>query len=129
MDKPIIACDMTEAPDTPAERIAEYRRLFGQHLLGRDRSAAGRLRFRLRAADGVEEWVRDLAAREKACCPFFEFSISTVDGAVEWDVSVPDGEMAQAVLDEFDRTTSGADEDWDGVRDRLSGLGFPVTTR
>jgi hypothetical protein len=129
MDKPIIACDMTNAPDTPAERIAEYRRLFGQHLAGRNRSSAGRIRFRLRAEEGVEAWVRDLAAREKACCPFFEFSVSTVDGVVQWDVAVPDDEMAHAVLDEFDRATSLEDEDWDGVRDRLSDLGFPVTTR
>jgi hypothetical protein len=124
-----IACDMTNAPDTPAERMAEYRRLFGRHLLGRDRPAAGRIRYRLRAEEGVEAWVRDLAAREKACCPFFEFSLSTVDDVVQWDVSVPDDEMAHAVLDEFDRTTSVEEEDWNDVQGRLSDVGFRVTTR
>jgi hypothetical protein len=125
MDELIVACDMTNAPDTPQERMAEYRRLFRQHLLGRDRTA-GRIRFRLRAEDGVAAWVRDLSAREKACCPFFDFELSTADGVVRWDISVPDDEMARAVLDEFDRTTSGEDENWDGVRDRLTDLGFPM---
>jgi hypothetical protein len=125
MDELIVACDMTNALDTPQERMAEYRRLFRQHLLGRDRTA-GRIRFRLCAEDGVEAWVRDLSVREKACCPFFDFELSTIDGVVRWEVSVPDDEMARAVLDEFDRTTSGGDEDWDSVRGRLSDLGFPI---
>jgi hypothetical protein len=37
-----VACDMSGAPDTPAERLEEYRRLFDGFLLGRERSAAGR---------------------------------------------------------------------------------------
>src|SRR5215217_5034839 len=70
MDQPRttpIACDMTDAPDTPEERIAEYDRLFSRTFVGRERTPAG-IRFRLRADDGVEAWVRDLAAREQACC-------------------------------------------------------------
>jgi len=45
MDQPITAplgatpimCDMTGAPDTPEQRVAEYGRLFAQYLLGRER--------------------------------------------------------------------------------------------
>jgi predicted HAD superfamily Cof-like phosphohydrolase len=95
-----VACDMSHGRDTPAERLAEYHRLFGRTLAGRERTAAG-IRFRFRAGPGVEEWVRDLAAREKACCPFFGFDI-TADGAeVCWDAAVSDSDAARAVLEEF----------------------------
>ena len=64
-------------PPTPRiERLAEYRRLFAHAaFLGRERTAEG-IRFRFRAEPGIEEWVRDLAAREKACCAFFAFDIT-----------------------------------------------------
>jgi hypothetical protein len=127
VDPPVIACDMTDAPDTPEERMAEYHRLFGQHLVSRERTAEG-IRFRLRADDGVEAWVRDLLAREKACCPFFDFGLATVDGILRWDVTVVDDDLARSVLDEFYRATATTGEDWNGVRRRLTDLGFPVTT-
>src|SRR5690348_13208400 len=76
-----IACDLSEAPDTGPQRMAEYQRLFTTAFVGRERTAGG-IRFRLRADDGVEAWVRDLAAREKACCPFFDFDVTTADGEV-----------------------------------------------
>jgi hypothetical protein len=63
---PPIICDMTGAADTISERMAEYRRLFTQSLLGRDRTGTG-IRFRFRADKGLEDWVRDLADREQAC--------------------------------------------------------------
>jgi hypothetical protein len=91
---------MTTASDTPDERIAEYRRLFGEALLGRERTPEG-TRYRFRAAPGVEAWVRDLAAREKACCAFFAYEVSVRDGEVLWDAAVPDNEAARALLDEF----------------------------
>jgi hypothetical protein len=126
VDAPVVACDMTDAPDTPEERMAEYGRLFGQHLVSRERTAEG-IRFRLRADDGVEAWVRDLLAREKACCPFFDFELATVDGVLRWDITVDD-DLARAVLDEFYRATSTAGEDWNGVERRLTDLGFTITT-
>jgi hypothetical protein len=123
-----IACDMSDAPDTPEERMAEYHRLFGQHLVSRERTADG-IRFRLRADDGVEAWVRDLLAREKACCPFFDFELATDDGTLRWDVTVVDDDLARAVLDEFYRATTPEGEDWNGVRRRLTDIGFTVTAR
>ena len=95
-----IACDMTGAPDTLPERLAEYRRLFGTALVGRERTADG-IRFRFRADDEVEAWVRDLAVREKACCGFFTFVVTRDADAVTWDASVVDDDMARAVLDQF----------------------------
>lgn len=115
MSQPPIACDMTNAPDTGPERMAEYRRLFAEAFVGRERTSAG-IRFRLRAGPGIEDWVRDLAAREKACCPFFDFNVTTDDDEVRWDASVVDDDLARAILDELyalplaaqrERTTSG----------------------
>jgi hypothetical protein len=100
--RPPIICDMTGAPDTPAERLAEYQRLFARSLLGRDRTAAG-IRFRFRARPGLEDWIRDLARREKACCAFFSFEVSASGQEVWWDASVIDDDMARQILDEFYR--------------------------
>jgi hypothetical protein len=82
--------------------MAEYRRLFGEHLTGRRRTAAG-IRFRFRAGPGVEGWVRDLARREKACCAFFDFSVTTDGQEVCWDASVADNEAARQALADFYR--------------------------
>jgi hypothetical protein len=124
---PVVACDMTAAPDTPQQRMAEYGRLFTQHLVGRERTVAG-IRFRLRADAGVEEWVRDLSAREKACCPFADFTIATVDGQVAWDITVIDDDTARAVLDEFYRVPETMGEGWTGFERRLTDLGFTTRT-
>jgi hypothetical protein len=124
---PVIACDMTNAPDTPAERTVEYGRLFTQHLVGRERTAAG-IRFRLRADVGVEAWVRDLSAREKACCPFADFAVTTVAGEVRWAVSVVDDDTARAVLDEFYRLPETVADGVAGMQRRLTGRGFVITT-
>jgi hypothetical protein len=94
---PPIACDMSGAPDTAAERIREYGRLFETALVRREPTASG-IRFRFRADPGVEDWIRDLAAREKACCAFFTFAISRAGDEVHWDASVPDDDAARAVL-------------------------------
>jgi len=99
---PPIICDMTDAPDTAAERVAEYERLFTQALVGRDHIATG-IRFRFRADDGTEDWVRDLAAREKACCAFYDFDIAVHDDEIWWDLRVPDDPVAHELLEDFYR--------------------------
>jgi hypothetical protein len=97
---PPILCDMTDAPDTAAERLAEYERLFLGALVGRQRSEEG-IRFRFRADPGLEDWVRDLAAREKACCAFFSFDITAHGDEVWMDASVVDDDLARQILDEY----------------------------
>jgi len=101
---PPVVCDMSQAPDTIEQRMAEYQRLFSQALISRDRIGES-VRFRCRAEPGVERWVRDLAAREKACCAFFDFTVTagTRDGAQEicWDARVIDDDLARQVLDGF----------------------------
>jgi hypothetical protein len=100
---PPVACTLSGTPGVFAERMAEYRRLFGQHLAGRSRTGAG-ITFRFRADPGVEDWVRDLARREKACCGFFDFTVTAGAGEVWWDASVTaDDEAARQALAGFYR--------------------------
>jgi hypothetical protein len=127
VDTPVVACDMTDAPDTPEERIAEYSRLFARHLVGRERTAEG-IRFRLRADDGVEVWVQDLSAREKACCPFMDFAVATVDAEVHWDMTVVDDDVARAILNEFYDLPEIVPGGMKRLEDRITGLGFQITT-
>jgi hypothetical protein len=98
MDTPI-ACDMTDATDTLEQRMAEWRRLIAATYTGRERTGPTGIRLRFRAS--AEAWVRDLAAREKACCPFFTFVVTTTDGEVRWDISVPEDETARTILDDL----------------------------
>ena len=121
-----IACDMTGAPDTGPERLREYQRLFSQALIGREKTATG-ICFRLRAQPGTEAWVRDLAAREKACCPFFTFTITTLGQEVRWDATVIDDDIARAVLDQLHALPGTAAGGFEGVHHRLTRQGLPFT--
>jgi hypothetical protein len=125
-DAPIV-CDMSTAPDTGDERMAEYERLFTEHLVGRERTGEG-VRFRFRAGEGVQEWVQSLAAREHACCSFFNARIARVGDEVHWDSSVVDDDMARAVLEEFYNLpeTFAAADGVAALEQRLTQQGFEV---
>jgi len=124
---PPIACDMTNAPDTPQQRLDEYRRIFAAHLVGRERTAAG-IRFRFRADEGVEAWVRDLAAREKACCAFFDFDVATVGDEVIWDGRVVDDDTAREILAEFYHLPETAGLGVDALLGRYTERGLTFVT-
>ena len=98
---PPIVCDMSGAPDTLAERLAEYRDLFADALVGRERIDEDAIQFRFRARPGLLDRVNDLAAREKACCAFFDFVISEHGDEIWWDARVPDDPIAHEILDAF----------------------------
>jgi hypothetical protein len=51
-----IACDLTDAPETADERIAEYGGLFQLALAGRERTADA-VELRFAAKPGVAEWL------------------------------------------------------------------------
>ena len=110
-----VACTLTAIPGAFAERMAEYRRLFRRYLTGRTRTGPG-IRFRFRAEAGVEDWVRDLARREKACCGFFDFTVTADAREIRWDATVAGDEPARQALDEFYRLP-----DTLGVSDQASG--------
>lgn len=93
-----IACSLDGPGMT--ERLAEFRELFADALVGRDRTAGG-IRFRFRANEAIESRVRDLARRENECCSFFTFTITVAGGEVLWDASVPAD--ARPVLDDLYR--------------------------
>jgi hypothetical protein len=132
IDTSAIACDMTDASDTADERMAEYDRLFTQALAGRDRTDGG-VRLRFRADEGLEAWVRDLAAREKACCPFYNFTVSTTGGEVWLHISLVDGvgegdaATARALLDTYYYAPDYAAEGIAGMTRWLASEGFAVT--
>jgi hypothetical protein len=125
-----VVCDLADAPDTAEERIAEYQRLFARHLV-ECTTADGMVRFRFRADDRVEAWVRDLMAREQRCCGFFEFTVRLDDDDVIWDATVGDDDAARAMLAEWARLPEAVAGGTDEVRDRWTGRGleFVVSVR
>lgn len=107
---PPIVCDMTDAPDTPEQRLAEHRHLFADALIGREHLDSGANRFRFRADAGIEDRVRSLVAREKACCAFLDFTITADDDEVWWDTATLDDPIAQRILQELYRLPETAGE-------------------
>jgi hypothetical protein len=125
---PPIVCDMTDAPDTAAERFSEYERLFIGALVGRERVGEG-IRFRFRADPGLEDWVRDLAAREMACCAFFTFDTTVHGDEVWWDVSVVDDDLARQILDEYYRLPDNVADGAAALFERFTEQGLQVMIR
>ena len=123
-----IVCDMTDASDTVAQRLAEYAQLFKSALVGRERTDDG-IRFRFRADNGVEDWVRDLAAREQACCAFFAFGVRLVGSEVHWDASVVDDDAARAILEELYLLPDTDASAVQLVHDRFAQAGLPVVIK
>jgi hypothetical protein len=68
-------------------RQAEFDELFATALLGQERPAPTRLRWRL--APAAAGPARDLTDRESRCCSFFTFTLTPVAQALEIDVAVP----------------------------------------
>lgn len=86
----------------------------------------------LRAGPGVEEWARDLAGRENACCAFMTNTVTCEGDLVIWHVTTIDDQAAHAVLDlwydlPLQRWSSASEvEDAFG---RWSTTGVPVIVR
>ena len=97
---PAVVCDLSDAPDTGEERLAEYARLFDAAFVSRERTQE-RMVWRLRADPGIQDWARDLAARENACCAFMTNTITVADGQVVWEATTIEDPAARAVLDLF----------------------------
>jgi hypothetical protein len=125
-DSTPIVCDMSTAPDTAQQRLDEYQRLFGQTLISREKTSQG-IRFRLRAEPGVEAWVRDLAARERACCAFFAFEITVEGDQVLWDAAVSENDTARAILEEYYFLPDTAPQSPAELGDRLAEKGLHFT--
>jgi hypothetical protein len=72
--------------DQPLRR-AEFDELFATALIRQERTTEQGLRWSLDPA--AEATVRDLTARESACCTFFTFTITADPTEVTVDVEVP----------------------------------------
>jgi hypothetical protein len=120
-----IACDMSSAQDSLAERLAEYRGLFEHGLTGRE-STPTATTFRFAAHPGVREWVCYLAKREAACCPFLSHEIDEEGEAIVWTIAGGLGASEMGILDEFlEGPTSVADSS-DAIAQRLEDQGLHV---
>jgi hypothetical protein len=120
-----VACDMSTAHDTLAERQSEYRRLFEHALLRRD-STTTAATFRLAARPGVQDWVLDLVRREAACCPFLSYQVDAEDDQIVCTITGL-GAADVAVLDDFLGDSLDGDgpcqESSDSIAQRLTNLG------
>ncbi|MEY2935432.1 MAG: hypothetical protein RL033_6181 [Pseudomonadota bacterium] len=120
-----IACNMTDAPDTPQERFAEYGRLFAHALIGRKRDDQG-VEFTFAAKPGVPEWIADLVRREAACCPFFSYQLRIEGDHLLWRTGTDAGAAAQSVLDEFHQLPDHSSGGLEGYFERLNGRGVAI---
>lgn len=117
---------MTDAPDTAVERLAEYQSLFAQSLIGREHTEDG-IRFRFRVAPGLEARVRDLVAREQACCAFFSFTVVTRGDELWWDATVVDDDIARQILDELYRLPDTVADGASALLERFGNQGLRVS--
>jgi len=122
-----IVCDLTDAHDTPEERLAEYGRLFAHALVARDRLETAVV-FTFSAKPGVADWVVDLVRREAACCPFFAYTVEDSDAQVVWTTSTEVGPAGQAILDEFFAGPDRFDDGFAGLIARLAERDVNVVT-
>jgi hypothetical protein len=123
-----IACDMSEARDTPEDRLAEYHELFERALRSREHHADSVV---LRFDAAAREQVEDLASREHACCPFVDYRVETAGEEVVWTTTNPvSGEQRAAVdvmLDALYALPEHAGSDLDGYLARLADRGVNVS--
>ncbi|GIF99009.1 hypothetical protein [Catellatospora citrea] len=71
-------------------RLAEFDALFATEVRTAERVDDTHLRLTMTGGPGLEASVRDLAARESACCSFFTFAVSANgSGQVTFDIKVP----------------------------------------
>jgi len=99
-----VACDMRAAVDTPDQRLHDYRHLFADALIRRERQD-GVVVFVLRADGETRATVDDLARREAACCPFVDYRVETVGEEIVWTITNPvtgeDRASVEVMLDAF----------------------------
>lgn len=120
-----IACDMSSAPDTLAQRLSEYRRLFEHALTGRE-STATATTFRFAARPGVREWVCDLAHREAACCPFLSYELDQEGDEIVLTTTGGLGAVEMDILDEFLDGAESLAGSSEGIAQRLGDQGLKV---
>lgn len=95
-DEPIVC--LLAGREAQEERLAAFRALF--LFLEHTDPRPGGFRWIFRGENpDAEARVRELAAKEQACCPFFRFSVYPEGAMVVWDVTAP--ERAHQVMAAF----------------------------
>ncbi|MFJ9813373.1 hypothetical protein ACIRTB_34660 [Streptomyces sp. NPDC101158] len=89
-------------------RVAEWDALFSERLTSLSRPEPLHLRLNLADGPGIEEWVRDLVARESGCCSFFTFITTPGADVIRLDISVD--QAHEPVLDALAARTAAARE-------------------
>jgi hypothetical protein len=129
-DVPIV-CDMSTAPDTPDERMAEWRELFNHVLVRRERHADS-VALYFRAEPGRREQLEDLASREHACCPCLDIRLGADGGELIWTTTnVRTGEEHASIdvfLDALYALPDHAAGDMEGLLDQFAEHGLNVVT-
>jgi len=70
-------------------RVAEFDELFSTAVRDVERLAPGKVRMTLAGPASLAGTVRDLTARETACCSFFAFTVTGSTDGVILDIAVP----------------------------------------
>jgi hypothetical protein len=78
-------------------RTAEFAGLLARTARVPTRPAPGRLRLVFAPSPETARTLRDLVARESACCAFFTFTVTDRQGELVLDIAVPPGR--EPVLD------------------------------
>jgi len=87
--EPLLTTDACALPTAERPlRLAEFDALF-ETAVRRVERRGDAVRFHLEGERGLVQEVRDLTARETACCSFFAFTITGTDQVLTLDVSVP----------------------------------------
>lgn len=95
--EPLLTTDACSMPTAERPlRLAEFDALFTTSVRSVGRRGDG-VRMQLTGTEGLLERVRNLAARETACCSFFTFTIEGTDQDLTLDISVPPAH--QEILD------------------------------
>ena len=75
-------------------RLAEFDALFTSAVARAERLGDRKLQLIMTGDGGLEDTVRDLAARESDCCSFFTFAVTAPEpGRVVLDIEVPAGHI------------------------------------
>jgi hypothetical protein len=118
-----VACDMTSADDSLAERLAEYRRLFDHALLDRT-STDSSTTFHLADRPGVRDWVLDLVRREANCCPFLSYEVDVDGEQIMWHTEGI-GAADWAILDDIVGSVTPTDSSTALAHDLTERSGIP----
>lgn len=105
----------------------EYARLFEHALTGRERTTRSTV-WRFTARAGVADWVRDLAAREAACCPFLTYTVTEHDGVVIYEIAGDDEPTIHSILNEIHQLPDHIAGGLPGLLDRLGTAGLNIET-